>query len=86
MAGPCAHYFTHTFETPQIGGTPIRTTVPLCNVLMDLHRAARAGHGPSRIRKLQILDEMSKKGGGSLETTQCQFGAAPPCPYYTAKS
>lgn len=74
---PCKHYHEDIRRTPQLGGPPLVSRIPMCRLLESLDK-----YPGDKVKKLQVLDDMMQKGGGSFETTQCQFGGQPPCPYY----
>jgi hypothetical protein len=50
----------------------------MCKILCTLNNGTPQG----QILRLQVLDNMSKYGGGSFDTIQCNFAGQPPCPYY----
>lgn len=78
---PCRHYFEHKTSIPGLGHDAVEISVPVCWILTSLE-AASLKDMRNKLLKLQVLDQMAKKGGGSIETTQCQFAAASLCPYY----
>jgi hypothetical protein len=81
MATTCRHYYDQATTVHGIGMSSVEAPLPMYRLLEALDAA---GTSDSKIKKLQMIDEMGKRGGGNIESAMCRFKGQPTCPYYEA--
>jgi hypothetical protein len=71
----CKHFYEITITMTGPGMAPVKKPTPKCGMLEALDFRDKA-------RKLDVLHEMTMRGGACVDTTACRFQGRATCPYY----